>query len=207
MTLQNRVTPFGDIVADPARGLFLGNRCGRFHNPDRTLGVRRWAGKAWLICLTEFKGRRRELMMANGYTELFFLDEATALAAGHRPCGECRRAALKAFVAAWDAASGQETATRLKAIDQTLHVERVARSREQITHLADAGTLPDGAFVEIENAAWLVDGDGVFRWTPSGYGEKNARPYGEVTVLTPRSTVKVLQAGYSPVIHPTRPRL
>lgn len=200
MALQNRVTPKGEIIADPAHGLFMGNRGGRFHNPDKTLGARRWTGKGWIICRTAFKRRKRAVMMPNSYTELFFLDEATALAAGHRPCGECRRVALRAFVAAWDV-SGR---TPLKAIDHTLHGERVTRDREQITHFADADKLPDGAFVEIESAAWLVDGDSVFRWTPSEYAERNVRPDGEITVLTPRSTVKVLQAGYSPNIHPSR---
>lgn len=204
MALQNRVTPKGEIIADPARGLFMGNRGGRFHNPDRTLGARRWAGKAWIICQTEFKGRERDVMAPNSYTELFFLDEATALAAGHRPCGECRRSALKAFLVAWIAASGNEKSGLPRAVDQRLHLDRVTRKREQVTHRADAETLPDGTFVEIENAAWLIDGDDIRRWTPVGYAEKLARPKAEVTVLTPKLTVSVLQAGYKPLIHPSR---
>src|SRR3954454_4076304 len=127
MTLQNRVTPFGDIVAIPQRGMFTGNR-GIMHDPGtRTLLKRRWTSKAWLICLCQFKGRRRAVMGGRSWTELFFLDEAVALAAGHRPCFFCRREAAKAFREAWASGRG-ETVSRAAEMDEVLH-KGAARSR------------------------------------------------------------------------------
>src|SRR5271167_1181290 len=117
--LQNRVDPFGDFHATVARGTVMGNRGGRLHRDDRTLGTRRWTSKRWIVCRCEFRGRRRDVW-GNGYTELFFLDESTALAAGHRPCFECRRDAAKAFLAAFPGAP-----THADAMDEVLHGERL----------------------------------------------------------------------------------
>ncbi len=197
------MTPFGDIIVDSAHGMFMGNRGGRIHNPDKTLTNRRWAGSAWIICLTAFKGRKRELMAPNSYTELFFLDEATALAAGHRPCGECRRSDLKEFMTAWDQAWGTPEKTPLVRIDRCLHSERVSRSREQITYLAEVDGLPDGVFVAVDGRPYLVRGDALLLWTTSGYVERRERPNGCATLVTPRSTVGALAAGYAPAIHPS----
>src|SRR4051794_20211373 len=124
MPLQNRVTPFGDIVAIPQRGMFTGNR-GIIHDPTtRTLLNRRWTSKAWLVCICEFKGRRRAVMGSRSWTELFFLDEAIALAAGHRPCFFCRRNAAKAFRDAWASGRAAEV-PRAAGSDAVLHAERL----------------------------------------------------------------------------------
>lgn len=201
MPLQNRVNPFGEIIADPARGMFMGNRGGRIHNLDKTLSRRRWASKQWIICQIEFKGRKRELMAPGSYTELFFLDEVTALAAGHRPCAECRREAFNDFKAAWVRAFGSEREANVRTIDACLHEDRVMRNREQVRYYADDQDLPDGIFVEIDGAPWLIKGSEVFRWTPSGYVERRDRSSGTQNVLTPLSTVQVIAAGYEPIVY------
>src|SRR5262245_10377094 len=125
MPLQNRVTPTGEIIADPARGTLMGNRGGPLHRPDQTLGARRWVSKAWICCRLEFKGRRRQVMSPGKYTELFFLDEATALAAGHRPCFECRRAEAEQFARLWAKVHGAHDRARAGDMDRVLHAERV----------------------------------------------------------------------------------
>src|SRR5712671_4200114 len=147
MPLQNRVTPFGDIVAIPQKGMFTGNR-GIIHDPaTRTLLKRRWATKAWLTCVCEFKGRRRDVMARRSWTELFFLDEATALAAGHRPCFFCRREAAEAFRAAWAKGNGGAR-PRASEMDETLHRERLDNGRKRLHSLpAPMEALPDGAMV------------------------------------------------------------
>lgn len=206
MPRQNRVTPFGDIVAAAERGTFMGNR-GILHDADGHV-KRAWALKRWLVCVLDFRGRKRTVMTPNRYTELFFLDEATALAAGHRPCAECRHADFIAYCAAWgtahpaDCATGRPTAD---AIDSRLHAERVAPDRSKRTITASLDDLPDGTLVTV--AAWgeqpfLVRGDRLLAWSLGGYGEPRRRPKGrEVTVLTPPSTVATMRAGYVPVIH------
>src|SRR5437588_2021670 len=125
MPLSNRVDPFGDLFAHPARGLMFGNRGGRFHRGDRTLGARRWVSRRWICCVLEFKGRHREVW-GNSYTELFFLDEPTALAAGHRPCFECRRADARAFAAAFAAGTAVKAVPHAPDLDRALHAERLA---------------------------------------------------------------------------------
>ena len=145
MPLPNRVDPFGELIATPARGLFFGNRGGRFHRDDRTLGARRWVSRCWICCRLEFKGRHRSVW-GKGYTELFFLDEVTALAAGHRPCFECRRADAQAFAAAFAAARGLAAAPRAPEIDRVLHAERLD-GRAKRRHRRALDELPDGAFV------------------------------------------------------------
>ncbi len=190
------MTPWGTIVADPGRGLFFGNR-GNLHRPDGTI-VRRWKAKAWVTCLLEFRGRRRTLLQPGRYPELFFLDEATALAAGHRPCGECRRNDLARFKAAWAAAFPSDVS--LGDIDHRLHRERVA----QRTFQARCDELPAGVYVELDGGAWLVYGGDLHRWSAGGYVERDRMPLSEqVKVLTPSCTVAALRAGYEPVVHPT----
>jgi hypothetical protein len=206
MPLQNRVTPMGDIIADAARGTLLGNR-GILHDIGRRLGTARWRHRSWICCRLCFKNRRREVMAPRRYTELFFLDEATALAAGHRPCCECRRDDFRAFQAAWRRAAATPDASA-DAIDRVLHPARVdARSRRQIRFEAPLDDLPDGAFLLLrsdESIPLLVVGRHLLPWRPAGYGTPRARPSGiRCLVLTPRPTIAVLRAGYAPLLHPT----
>ena len=201
MPLQNRVLPTGEIVTDPARGLFTGNR-GILHGPDRTLGPRRWTHPHWITCtLTHPRGTYHGPMPDRRWTALFFLDEAVALAAGHRPCAECRRAAYTRFRTAWSLAFG--TRPRAPEIDAALHPARVTRSRAQVRHQAQAQDLPAGSFLLWQGRAHLVAGDRLLPYSPPGYGAPVARPTGPVTVLTPRPTLAVLAAGYEPILHPT----
>jgi len=212
MPLQNRVTPTGEIIATPHRGLMLGNRGGCFHLPDQTLKARRWATKQWIACVLEFKGRRRKLMQPNRYTELFFLDEATALAAGHRPCFECRRADAQQFAALWSKAHRLSEAPRAGAMDDILHPERVEPRGAKRTYTAALAGLPDGAFVLHaacggSKRAYLVDAYRLLAWTPAGYEKAISRPaQAHIEVLTPPSIVAVLSAGYRPMLHPSAQR-
>jgi hypothetical protein len=209
MPLQNRVTPDGEIIATPHRGLMLGNRGGAFHLPDRTLGRRRWASRQWIACVLEFKGRQRAAMMQpNRYTELFFLDEATALSAGHRPCFECRRRDAEGFAALWGKTRAWPAPARAPEMDVALHEERVGPGGRKLTYRAQLSALPDGAFIRMpddaEKRAYLVDGDRLLPWTPAGYGPHLSRPRRrEVEVLTPRSIVAVLSSGYRAMLHPS----
>jgi hypothetical protein len=206
MSRQNRVTPWGAIIATPERGTFMGNR-GVLHEPGGRV-VRPWQVRRWLLCVLEFRGRKRTVMSPGHYTELFFLDEATGLAAGHRPCWECRRQSFLDFRDAWLAGNRSRldprefTADRL---DQQLHAERVGPGRSKRTFTAEAGTLPDGVFVRLkdgEDDAWLVRGGKLLAWSPAGYGERRPLPKGKrVSVLTPPSTVEAIRAGYAPEIH------
>ncbi|SOC40508.1 hypothetical protein SAMN05892877_107269 [Rhizobium subbaraonis] len=202
MPLQNRVTPFADIVAVEARGLFTGNR-GILHDPaTRTLTRRRWTTKAWITCACEYKGIRREVMARRSWTELFFLDEATALAAGHRPCFLCRRDAALAFRQAWSAGRAV-TAQGAADIDAVLHMERLDKGRKRLHPLRHPVTmLPDGAMVAAGGSALLVRGGRTLLWQPGGY---RPAPLPAVIdgVLTPPSTLAALAAGYSPVLHPS----
>jgi hypothetical protein len=192
MPLQNRVTPFGELVADPARGLVYGNR-GCLHDAEGRIR-RRYQVKRWIACRLEFRGRRRSPLVQPGkYTGLFFLDEATAFAAGHRPCAECRREDYNRFVELWGA--------RADAIDARLHEERLgARRRSRMQE------LPDGTFVVRDGDAWLVLGDELLRWTPAGYTDRVPRGRGEAELLTPPSLVEILRSGWRgdvPFIHPS----
>jgi hypothetical protein len=198
MPRQNRVTPHGDLI-DAGRGMFMGNR-GCLHD-DAGVTRRRHRGRRWIICALEFKGRRLPLADPGRNTQLFFLDEATALAAGHRPCGECRRAAFRAFVDAWTAGNpGALPAggARIGELDRILHHQRAA-PRER----APLDDLPDGTFVvhDGDPQPFLVLGDSLLAWRPDGYAPPLARPSGVVEVLTPRSTVNALRAGYPPRLH------
>ena len=201
MPRQNRVTPDGRIVADPARGLFMGNR-GILHDRDGRLGRALWRHKAWICCALSFRGRRLALAAPGHYTQLFFLDEAVALAAGHQPCAECRRADYHRFRDAWGAA-GLGLAARAPEIDAVLHRHRVtAKTRRQATHLADIAGLPDGCFIRHGTRPALVLGSGLLPFSMSGYLPPRPRPEaGGVTVLTPAPLVAVLAAGYRPQLH------
>src|SRR5205809_692519 len=148
MPLQNRVTPFGELVAVASRGQFMGNRGGRLHRDDRTLGARRWVSRQWICCVTRFKGRHRAVW-GSGYTELFFLDEPTALAAGHRPCFECRRRDAEHFAALWGQTRGWPAPARAPEMDLALHPERVGAEGQKITYRAQLSALPDGTFVRL----------------------------------------------------------
>jgi hypothetical protein len=209
MPLPNRVDPFGNLLADPARGLFFGNRGGRFHRDDRTLGARRWVSRAWICCRLAFKGRHRNVWGA-GYTELFFLDEPTALAAGHRPCFECRRGDARVFAAAYAAGSvrGHSPARvpRAPEIDRVLHAERLM-GRAKRRHRLVIDGLPDGAFLTLTDEpghAFAVRGAALLRWTPMGYAARRPRPSGiTVDVLTPPGMLAALASGYLPRWHPS----
>jgi len=202
--LQNRVTPTGEIVADPGRGTMMGNR-GCLHAPDRTLGKARWRSKLWIACVLEWKNVRRDPMPPGRWTALFFLDEATAFAAGHRPCAYCRRADYVRFGDAWIAAHALAERPRAGELDAQLHRERVdPRTRRQATRPASFGALPDGAMVRHAGRPALVLGPHLLPWSFAGYGPPIAVPRGaDVELLTPPSTVAAIAAGYRPKLHPT----
>lgn len=201
MALQNRVTPFGELIATPARGTMFGNRGGRFHRDDQSLGQRRWASRQWICCVLQFKGRRHTVWGPTSYTDLFFLDEVTALAAGHRPCFECRRVDAKAFAQKWAQATRGDI-PHAPEMDVVLQAERLD-GRAKRTHEMQAAELPDGTFIAIDSSAFALRGNAMLRWSPSGYVETTARFSGMVTVLTPPSIVAVLSAGYQPQWHPS----
>jgi len=203
MPLQNLVTPTGEIIATPDRGLFTGNR-GIIHDPATKTLTRRWAGQAWLTCVCEFRGRRREVMAGRSWTELFFLDEATALAAGHRPCFFCRRLDANRFRAAWEEGNGVENVLA-RDIDATLHRERLDEDRKKQLHpLAVPLTqLPDGAMVRARDESYLIAQGRALLWSPGGYREALNAIKDDAMLLTPPSTLRALGAGYRPVLHPS----
>ena len=206
MPLQNRVDPFGELFADPARGIFMGNRGGRFHTPARTLTARRWASRQWICCALAFKGRHREVW-GRSYTELFFLDEPTALAAGHRPCFECRQEEAESFADYWRIAHRLRRRPRAAEMDEVLHRERL-HGRAKRRHRRSIDGLPDGAVIALDGAAFAVRGNALLRWTSEGYDAGMPRPRGRmVDVLTPPAILKGLAAGYRPHWHPSAARL
>ena len=195
MPFQNRVTPLGELIATPERGLVYGNR-GRLHDEQGSIR-RQWQVKRWIACRLEFRGRHRPSgpMAPNRYTGLFFLDDATALAAGHRPCAECRNADYRSFLALTGASSAGE-------LDDRLHAERGR------LHAAELRDLPDGAFVVLEGEPWLVFGSALMRWTPGGYSERRPRRSSRVDVATPPTSLRALASGWTgslPLVHPSRP--
>ena len=202
MPLQNRVTPLSELIADPARGLVYGNR-GCLHDADRRIR-RRYGVRRWIACRLEFRGRHRSPLLQRGkFTELFFLDEATAFAAGHRPCALCRHDDYTRFVGLWRDLHPADAGA--DAIDATLHAER-SEGKTQRHHHALLDELPDGAFVLRDEVAWLVLGESLLRWTPAGYTESTARTSERVTLVTPPSVVQVLRSGWSgavPLLHPS----
>lgn len=193
MPFQNRVTPLGEIVATPERGLVYGNR-GRLHDPDGLIR-RQWQLKRWISCRLEFRGRERPggPMAPNRYTGLFFLDDATAFAAGHRPCAECRREDYVRFMEL----VGEK---RAGDIDERLHAERLGPKPTR-----DIAKLPDGAFVLVDGEPWLVLVDELLRWTPGGYTDRRPAT-GRAPLLTPPSSLPALESGWNgvvPFLHPS----
>ncbi|HET7737128.1 MAG TPA: hypothetical protein VFK32_01000 [Tepidiformaceae bacterium] len=206
MPRRNRVTPWNAIIATDARGTLMGNR-GQLHDDDGNLR-RRWTTLAWIACLLEFKGRKRQLMAPGLYTELFFLDEAVAFAAGHRPCFECRRPDAVRFRDTWIAAnpgSGVRPGDRITALDLVLHAERVAADGTKPVTRTYLNTLPDGVFVALDDVpgeAWLNWLGQLHRYTPAGYVDARPRMRGvQVELLTPPSVVAAIAAGYVPSVH------
>jgi len=203
---QNRVTPFGDLIATPEHGTLMGNRGGCLHDSTQRI-VRPFVSRRWIVCLLEFKGRRRAVMTRGRYTELFFLDEATALAAGHRPCAECQRARYDLFRERWAAANPDlATSARVSAddMDRVLHAERLAAGETKRTYRELLSRLPAGVMVaDDERHALLVHERGLLRWTPGGYAGRESRGDAEVSVLTPRSIVRAIAGGFPVAVHPS----
>ena len=204
MPLRNRVTPLGELVADPARGLVYGNR-GCLHDDTGRI-ARRYNGRRWISCRLAFRGwERGRLLQPGRFTELFFLDEATAFAAGHRPCALCRREDYVRFGELWHELHPRQKGA--DAIDLQLHGERLtADTRARRVHEAPFSTLPDGVFVLVHGVPWMLVGSDLLQWTPAGYVDRTRRPAGQASVLTPRSLVAVLGSGWSgvvPLLHPS----
>src|ERR1700722_5134003 len=201
MPKQNRVTPFGKIIATRERGMCMGNR-GALHDDGGRI-KREWALKRWIVCELEFRGRKREVMTPGRYTELFFLDEATAFASGHRPCAECRRAKYNEYCNCFDVSKIPAGTSIADSIDDQLHTERLTNDHRKRTYSAALDELPNAVFVTIPkwgDQAYLVLGKHLLAWSPSGYQERRSRPNNlQVQVLTPRPNVKVILAGYMPV--------
>ncbi len=205
MPLQNRVLPSGEIVASNARGTMMGNRGGTLHDGDRRLGTRRWASRQWICCVLDFKGRRRSVMTPGRYTELFFLDEVTALAAGHRPCFECRREAATRFASSFAQAHGlSSSVARADEMDRRLHAERIAAGGMGRARLHDIATLPPGVIILGDDGATfeLVERHSLRLWSIRGYGSPRFRPRsGKVRVLTPPGIIGAMKCGYRPIVH------
>jgi hypothetical protein len=225
MPLQSRVSPLGDLFADDSRGLLMGNRGGRLHDAHRELATRRWASKQWICCRLDFNNRHRNVW-GDSYTELFFLDEVTAFAAGHRPCFECRRKEATFFALLFAGVAPNSVHSRASgnpalgprfrgdervgvsrataaAMDNVLHAERLA-GRAKRRHRRAIDALPDGAMIARDGAAFALKEETVLRWTPEGYAERQRRSFGiDAEVLTPPSVLAVLAAGYRPFWHPS----
>ena len=201
MPRQNRVNPFGELIATNARGLFMGNR-GVLHDKHGELTSKRWTHQHWIICLPEYKNRKRSLMAPGCYTELFFMDEAVAMAAGHRPCAECRRERFNQFKAAWIKGNPEHIPNgkvSVNDIDKILHRERVDRSKSKVTYQAGLFELPSGAFFSVTDNSYLWWDGRAYLWQPEGYQGSLTFPQSElVTVLTPRSLVNAIISGYIP---------
>jgi len=247
MQLQNRVAPDGAIFADPARGLLMGNRGGVLHDSRKQLTARRWASKQWIACALTYKDRHETIMAPRRYTQLFFLDEATALAAGHRPCALCRRADFLRFMEGWQRLHGLTRLPKVAEVDAMLHAERLGAGKGKVTFAGRLGDLPPGVVVAFPrdclameqrivspseaaqhgvarselrvhavdlvlpphwgpgtSKTFLVFGGKLLPWSPRGYGRPaEADPSLIVQVLTPASVVKVIAAGYQPMLHPS----
>jgi hypothetical protein len=197
--LRNRVTPAGELIATEHRGTMYGNR-GVLHNDSLAL-VRRYQVRRWLVCVLEFRGRRRPILRPRRYTELFFLDEAVALAAGHRPCAECRYTAYQSFLTAWTAARALTAKPSADGIDQVLHGERRLVDGARVTYQAPLSELPDGVFIVHDDEFWLLNDGSLHRWSPAGYTDRIDQFDGPAAVLTPRATVEAIRAGYRPDVH------
>ncbi|HXS57058.1 MAG TPA: hypothetical protein VN726_13095 [Hanamia sp.] len=202
--MQNRVNPFGQIIDTKARGSWMGNR-GRIHNEKKEI-VCPYKLQAWLTCKLSFNGRKRQIMAPNSYTELFFLDEATAFAAGHRPCFECRREDFNRFKNLWIKANLQykfSDKTSIREIDKILHAERINTDGTKKMYREHLNNLPDGTFISLEEKPYLLFKKHLYWWTPYGYEKQNAITIkGKVNVLTPLSIVNTFHAGYIPQMSP-----
>lgn len=198
--LQNRVDPFGNIIKTPARGAWMGNR-GLIHNDKQEI-VRPYRLIPWITCVLQFKDRHRVVMTPKLYTELFFMDEATAFSAGHRPCAECRRADFVRFKKSWINGNPQYSfneKTLIGKIDAIIHEERIAADKSKVTYKESPHKLPDGAFVLYNENPYLLKGNKLHLWSPAGYEEVIDVPKATaLEVLTPRSIVNTFRAGYEP---------
>lgn len=200
MPLQNRVDPFNALIAVPARGSLTGNRGCLHDDQQRIRPGQTWRSRRWISCRLEWKGVRRAVMTPGRWTELFFLDEATALAAGHRPCAYCRREAFQRFRSAL--VSGNpgrlSAAPGVEEIDRLLHGDRLTEGGAQRRYETEPEALPSGVFVAWRETPWLKEGDNLRPWSAAGYGPAEPLPRGKVEVLTPRCLVGALGAGYAP---------
>jgi hypothetical protein len=200
--LQNRVDPSGNFIVTSARGSFMGNR-GVIHKDKKI--VKAFNHKAWIICVLEFKGRKREVMMPDRWTELFFLDEATAFAAGHRPCFECRREDAQKFKSFWIQGNPEynfNMKTPVSEIDNIIHAERIDHEKGKVTHQRKVNDISNGTFVSIDNQPFMFHKNKLQRWTPFGYYDEISIDSNlSFTVLTPRSTVNAFIAGYEPLVN------
>ena len=196
MPFQNRVDPYGTLLRTTAHGTLMGNRGGALHNKSQEI-VRPYKSRRWIACLLQFKGIKRTVMSPDLlYTELFFLDEAVAFAAGHRPCAECRRERFNAFLHAWN------RPLRASEVDAELHSARIDRDGRKVTFHEPLRSLPNGCFIDSDGSPYLVWDDALFLWTPEGYTSRQHRPNDQtVTVLTPRPTVECFRQGYQPQTH------
>jgi hypothetical protein len=198
--LQNRVDPFGRIIRTPERGAWLGNR-GVIHNVEQEI-VRPFKVKAWITCVLEFRGRHREIMQPNRWTELFFLDEVTAFSAGHRPCFQCRYKDHQRFKEYWlkgNSQYGFSMQTPVVKIDEIIQLERIAADKSKVTYQENLKALPDGTFISYNDNPYLLRDSKLYLWTPRGYGEPIDLPEtGKLPVLTPRSFVNMFSVGYVP---------
>ena len=195
MPLQNRVNPFGELIATPARGTMMGNRGGKFHRDDRTLGKRRWSSRHWICCDLHYKNAKHDAM-GRYYTSVFFLDEVTALAAGHRPCFFCRRKEAQLFL------SLAAPPLMADAADHILHEQRFASRKKTVTQEYDVAALPDGAMVAIDDVPHAVRGARLLRWSFEGYGDARARrTVKRATLITPPLFVAILAHGFMPRWH------
>lgn len=204
MPLQNRVNPLGEIIETPERGTLMGNR-GCLHDTHKHI-TKQWVRTAWVTCKLQFNDRHREVMSAGKYTELFFLDEVTALAAGHRPCSTCRREDFKQFKSLWLTSNPKLAAvsgTSMPKIDKELHSERLDINNQKDYWYSNINKLPDGTMIDGGNSIIKLIWKGFLHtWTSNGYIENKILPSDmQVTVITPASVVNVLKAGYQPLVH------
>ena len=202
MSLQNRVNPEGEICCSSARGALMGNR-GCLHNEAGKI-IARSKRDAWVTCLLDFQSRRRTIMDSGNYTELFFLDEATALAAGHRPCATCRRDRYNAFLAAWSVGNQNSAKVLVSDVNKKMKQDRALSARVETSSIIG---YPDGTIVKQAEmgACYLIRGASLYRWSFEGYSpaKKMSAVSGPFIVLTPDCTIKTLQGGYVAQVHPS----
>jgi hypothetical protein len=199
--LQNRVDPLGRFIKTSARGSWMGNR-GVIHKHKQI--TKMFKHKAWITCTLEFKGRKRTVMTPGRWTELFFLDEATAFSAGHRPCFECRKDDAQRFKSCW--IKGNPThdfsmTTSINKIDEIIHGERIDNEKNKVIHQRISSDIPEGTFILMNNDPYVFTKGRLYRWTAFGYTDSIAVPEASIlTILTPHSVVNAFRAGYVPQI-------